>query len=133
MTIFFCTAIFQVVMFPAIRLAFPMAFNVFAGLVGGTLGGIVLVYVNAESGANHISMDSGGGRLVLWLSSFYSHLRRLLLLLCIFHGSDFFSPESLAHFKTEILTTLHLKNILFWVYYFVDTILFANQPKIWPG
>ena len=93
---------------------FSLAFNLFAGFFGGILGGIVLVTVNRQIRSMPYIYGLWWGLL--------GFIGIILIIMFItttvatvyFHGWDFTAPETLAHFKEEICTTLHLKNIIFW-------------------
>lgn len=111
-----------------------LAFNLFSGTFGGLLGGIVLMYIN------HRMRGKPYVRSVALVVVFFVLIVSVITLLTA-AGSTFFTfdrpfsdPAARDWFLDRILTTLHLKNIIFWAMVVALT-MFAIQisDKFGPG
>lgn len=91
-----------------------LAFNCFAGLMGGFLGGIALTEINKRSRSRpyYKSILAAAGIFLLIVSS--------ITLVTATFGTYFLSgnpmrnPVAQRYFFDQIMTTEHLKNIVFW-------------------
>ena len=89
-------------------------FNMFSGSIGGLLGGIVLVSINQRFRTRPYIHS------VLWVVVFFVLIVSFITLLtaavstAISFENPFTNPEAKAWFLDQVLTTLHLKNIVFW-------------------
>ncbi|MDW3648507.1 MAG: adenylate/guanylate cyclase domain-containing protein [Bacteroidia bacterium] len=91
-----------------------LAFNCFAGLMGGFLGGIALTEINKHSRSRpyYKSILAAGGIFLLIVSC-------ITLVTATFgtyflSGNPFRNPVAQRYFFEQIMTTEHLKNVVFW-------------------
>ena len=116
------------------QLSSALLFNVFSGLLGGIMGGIVLVRINQRFRTKPYLHS------VVWVVIFFVLIVSFITLLTaalstvLTFDQPFADPEAKAWFLDQILTTLHVKNILFWAC-IVALTLFAMQisDKFGPG
>lgn len=91
-----------------------LTFNVLAGLFGGIMGGIVLVIVNKRFRTKALYKG-----LIVVVVFFVIITASITLVSAavptlLDFKDPFNNPEAKAFFLKQILTTLHLKNVIFW-------------------
>lgn len=91
-----------------------LAFNVFAGIIGGFLGGLLLTTINQKFRFKPYSYGLKWGFLGFVSVVIFITLITSIITTIYVHGFNFSTPEASAFFKEQILNTLHLKNLLFW-------------------
>jgi len=91
-----------------------LAFNVLAGFFGGMMGGITLIIVNRKFRTRPIY--EGLAVVVIFFVIITSTITLFSAIIptLINYEQPLTNPEAKAFFLGQILTTLHLKNLIFW-------------------
>ena len=93
---------------------FSLIFNSAGGFIGGILGGTLLWEVNRRIRSKHYIHGLWWGTVGFIVMISLMFFLTTIAATVYFHGWDCTDPEFIAHFKVEISTTLHLKNVLLW-------------------
>ncbi|MBO6523844.1 MAG: adenylate/guanylate cyclase domain-containing protein [Balneolaceae bacterium] len=94
-----------------------LAFNMFAGLIGGAMGGVFLVYYFNRKFRSTPYLKS----IIAVSLAFVTIVTIITFLMStlqagIENGFNFSDPITIERMKELVLTTQHLKNILFWAF-----------------
>lgn len=111
-----------------------LGFNVFAGFLGGVLGGLFLTTLNLKIRFKPFSYGQIWGAIgFLILFTFVSLITAVIPIYGLI-GFDLSQPEVLALLKTQIFTSLHLKNLILWSLVAQLTQFYLQlQQKFGPG
>ena len=99
---------------PDYSFGYSLAFNVFAGSVGGAMGGAVLVAINRRIRSKPYIYALLWGAVFFVLIIVFMMAITGVMATIYYYGLDFSSPDAKAYFVEQIWTTLHLKNIMLW-------------------
>ncbi len=100
---------------PDYSFGYSLTFNVFAGSVGGAMGGAVLVGINRRIRSKPYIYALLWGSVFFFLIIVFMMVTTAAMSMVYFHGFDYSSPAAQAFFKSQIWTTFHLKNIILWI------------------